>query len=74
MLHHAAEMSKTKWFAMVAIVIVGLVLAKLSCQGYHPSESTGPIEVRSSDGVLLLKTDANGKTLESIVPERKTNP
>lgn len=72
-LHYAAEMSKTKWFAVVAIAIIGLVLAKLSCQGYHPAESTGPIEVRNSDNILLLKIDANGKTLESIYPEREVD-
>ena len=72
-LHYAAEMSKTKWFAVVAIILVGLVLAKLSCQGYHPEESTGIIEVRNSEKALLLKTDANGKVLESIYPEREMN-
>ncbi len=72
-LHYAAEMSKTKWFAVVAIAIIGLVLAKLSCQGYHPAESTGPIEVRNSDNILLLKIDANGKTLESIHPQREVD-
>lgn len=64
--HYAADMSKTKWFAVLVVVILGLVLAKLCYDGYHPKNSSGAITVKTYDGTTLLKTDENGNVTYSI--------
>ena len=69
----ATDMSKTKWFAVLAIVIIGLVLAKLCCDGYHPKNSSGPIKIKTYDGRTLLEVDENDNVTYSIEQEKEIN-